>query len=490
MTTRIFLTLCFLLTLTRVQAQDAALEYKLPDATGQIVSDFGGLLTPKEVETLAKKIRPFYDSTSSQLAIVTVPIAWRDDEAIETYANSLFKKWKLGAKGKDNGVLFLIVGSINDVKLNVKGRGLRFEVGYGLEGALPDALCKQIQSLLVVPAMKGGNYFKAIDAGTDAILSAIKNEYHEPPKPTPVTTAHILDAAGWLTAAECEALEKKLVKSYLDKPLKIITGDLPPPDEWKKNIKLKFSKPVYIERTIDTATRAVSVKPWTGSSTVAIDAPYENPGVEFTERWAIEKEAATQLETLSRYEALSRTVDAVQDGIWRNVYPPLRLLTVMLLCSIGLVFLWRAPVSKKKKLATYKQRKVFTIALLWIALPASVAGFPLPLGWMWAAFWLQGYAEWAFWACQFLICGGAIGLFALAMMTAEKYGIDLSSGSGGGGSYAIGSGSSGSSSSASSSSSSSSYSSGSSSSGSSSSSNSGYYGGGGSSGGGGASSSW
>ncbi|MDR2684400.1 MAG: TPM domain-containing protein [Prevotellaceae bacterium] len=86
---------------------------------------------------------------------------------IENFGVELFEHWKIGKKDKDNGLLMLFVLDIKKI---------RFEVGYGLEGILPDAICKRIQTKKILPEFKNGNYDAGILAGVESIAEIIKNE--------------------------------------------------------------------------------------------------------------------------------------------------------------------------------------------------------------------------------------------------------------------------------------------------------------------------
>ena len=141
-------------------------QIKIPDHGGVWVHDEANVLsagTRSELEYLLKAHR---DSTSNQIAILTVSTLEGDD--IDLYANRVFREWKLGDAQKDNGVLFLV--AVND-------RKMRIEVGLGLEGVLTDALSSRINRNEVAPFFRQGDYDGGIRAGTLAIISAIKGEY-------------------------------------------------------------------------------------------------------------------------------------------------------------------------------------------------------------------------------------------------------------------------------------------------------------------------
>ncbi len=129
------------------------------------VIDLTATLSVSEVTQLEQKLAAFEKAKGSQVAVLIVPTT--QPETIEQYALRVAETWKLGRKGVDNGVLLLIAK--ND-------RTLRIEVGYGMEGVLPDAMAKRIIAEIIVPQFKEGNFVAGIDAGIDAILSLLKGE--------------------------------------------------------------------------------------------------------------------------------------------------------------------------------------------------------------------------------------------------------------------------------------------------------------------------
>lgn len=123
-------------------------------------------LSKSQIRTLASILKAFEDSTSNQ--VVVYIIRSLEGMTIEEYAYEVATKNKIGQKGKNNGVLFLI--AMND-------RKMRIEVGYGLEGALPDATCKSIIENEVKPEFQNSNYYEGISKGINAIMKATKGEY-------------------------------------------------------------------------------------------------------------------------------------------------------------------------------------------------------------------------------------------------------------------------------------------------------------------------
>jgi uncharacterized protein len=145
-----------------VQLQDNKTAVKIT----QYVTDETGTLTAGELSELRSRLKSFEDSTSNQ--IVAVIIKSLQGTPIEMLSYDLAEKNGIGQKGKSNGVLLLIA---------MEERQLRIEVGYGLEGALPDALCGRIIEDEIKPEFRKGNYYEGISNGIDAIIKATKGEY-------------------------------------------------------------------------------------------------------------------------------------------------------------------------------------------------------------------------------------------------------------------------------------------------------------------------
>jgi len=146
--------------------QSVQAQKEIPELWGQHVHDEAKVLSPQTIETLEQQLKLFEDSTSNQIAILIVPSL--DGEIIEQYGLRVSEKWRLGQKDKDNGVLLLI--SIND-------RKMRIEVGQGLEGPLPDAICNRIIRNEMAPNFRRGDYDGGVSAAINGIMLAIKGEY-------------------------------------------------------------------------------------------------------------------------------------------------------------------------------------------------------------------------------------------------------------------------------------------------------------------------
>ncbi|RYF88666.1 MAG: TPM domain-containing protein [Chitinophagaceae bacterium] len=132
-----------------------------------LVNDYANILTPEQRQALEQKLVALDDSTSTQISVVIVPTV--GGYSISDYNVELGRAWGVGGKQNNNGVVLLIAKE--DRKLDIT-------VGYGLEGALPDATSKSIIDDVIVPNFKGEDYYRGIDEGTDAIIAAVRGEYN------------------------------------------------------------------------------------------------------------------------------------------------------------------------------------------------------------------------------------------------------------------------------------------------------------------------
>lgn len=132
----------------------------------KLVVDAAGILNANEIANLERKLVAFDDSSSNQISVVIIPTL--DGNAIEEYANKLFRAWGIGDAKKNNGVLLLI--AVNEKKI-------RIEVGYGLEGAITDVQSKSIIDNDLQPAFRNKTYYQGIDVAIDHISKAAVGEY-------------------------------------------------------------------------------------------------------------------------------------------------------------------------------------------------------------------------------------------------------------------------------------------------------------------------
>lgn len=132
----------------------------------KLVNDAAGVLSAEQVAILEEKLVALDDSTSNQIAVVLIKSL--DGYEIQEYAIKLFRDWGIGNKKTNNGVL--IVASIDDRKVWI-------EVGYGLEGAIPDITASSIYRNEIVPEFKEQNYYRGIDNAINALAKAAVGEY-------------------------------------------------------------------------------------------------------------------------------------------------------------------------------------------------------------------------------------------------------------------------------------------------------------------------
>ena len=138
---------------------------KIPQLN-RYANDFTGTISKSELNKINNELMKFDDVTSNQIVLLIIPSL--EGYPLEMFANEVAEKNKIGTKENDNGVLFLVVK--ND-------RKMRIEVGYGLEGALPDALASSIIRNDVAPYFKSNDYYSGVIAGLTGIIAATRGEY-------------------------------------------------------------------------------------------------------------------------------------------------------------------------------------------------------------------------------------------------------------------------------------------------------------------------
>jgi uncharacterized protein len=141
-----------------------------PPSPPRLVNDLAQVLQPQEAAALEQKLVSYNDSTTSQIAVVTVPTLGGND--IADYAQKLYESWGIGSKNNNNGILVLVA---------IQERQARIQTGYGLEGAVPDALAKRIISNTLVPAFRQNQYYAGLDRATDQLIALAKGEYKADP---------------------------------------------------------------------------------------------------------------------------------------------------------------------------------------------------------------------------------------------------------------------------------------------------------------------
>ncbi len=136
-----------------------------PQLTGR-VNDQAKMLSPETKQRLEQKLAAFERETSNQIAVLTIASLQGDD--IDQFSIRVAEAWKLGQKGKDNGVLLVLAQA---------ERKVRIEVGMGLQGVLPDITAGRIIRENMRPHLKSGNFDQGITVAVDSIIAATKGEF-------------------------------------------------------------------------------------------------------------------------------------------------------------------------------------------------------------------------------------------------------------------------------------------------------------------------
>jgi len=147
-----------------------------PQNPARLYNDFTkgkNFLTEEQKDFLERKLVAYDDSTSSQVAIVIVEDLQNYDA--NEYATALGRKWGIGGKEFNNGILILISTGGGD-----GNRDAYIAVGYGLEGAIPDITAKAILENTLIPNFKNGDYFRGLNESVDDIIKAAAGEYSAP----------------------------------------------------------------------------------------------------------------------------------------------------------------------------------------------------------------------------------------------------------------------------------------------------------------------
>jgi uncharacterized protein len=139
----------------------------LPPKPDRYITDQAGVLDAGTLDTINSQLEQFERATSNQIIVAIYP-SLPPQTDIAQYATYTYNAWQIGQKGKDNGALLMI--AVNDHKMFIS-------TGRGLEGALPDAICKNIVTYVIAPHFKQGDYAGGLQAGVNAIIAATKGEY-------------------------------------------------------------------------------------------------------------------------------------------------------------------------------------------------------------------------------------------------------------------------------------------------------------------------
>jgi uncharacterized protein len=139
----------------------------IPPAPARYFNDYAGLTSPDTAARLNKTLEDFERDTSNQILVAIYP-KMQSDSSIEDYTVRVAQAWKVGQKQKNNGAVLFVF---------IQDRKMFLQVGYGLEGALPDALAKQTIENDLKPRLRNGDFNGGLSAGVAAILAATRGGY-------------------------------------------------------------------------------------------------------------------------------------------------------------------------------------------------------------------------------------------------------------------------------------------------------------------------
>jgi uncharacterized protein len=159
--------LCFI-----AVASPASAELAVPPPPDRRINDYAGALAPVDRDRLEQMLARAEATSGNQVVVAIFPSL--RGESLEDYSVRLAEAWRIGHKGLDNGVIFLVF---------VGDRKMRIEVGYGLEGKLTDAMSASILQDVVATHFRAGRMADGIAAGLEAILGAVAGTYRPPARP-------------------------------------------------------------------------------------------------------------------------------------------------------------------------------------------------------------------------------------------------------------------------------------------------------------------
>jgi uncharacterized protein len=155
----------------RFVPEAAAADVPLPQG---YVNDYANMMSQGTRSKLEGELKAFEQSDSTQLVVLTVPTL--DGEPVEAFAMRVAESWKIGQKGKDNGILLLVAS---------KEHKIRVEVGRGLEGPLTDLMAGRIVDMVITPRFKRADFDGGFAAGVHALIDATRGEFKADARPAP-----------------------------------------------------------------------------------------------------------------------------------------------------------------------------------------------------------------------------------------------------------------------------------------------------------------
>jgi len=141
-----------------------------PPPPERYFNDYAHLVPPDAAQRLDEKLKAFESASSNQVVVAIFPEL--PSPSLEDFTARTAQSWRVGQKKLDNGAVLFVF---------VKDRKMRIEVGYGLEGALPDALAHRILDEELAPRFRTGDFAGGLEAAIDAVMAATRGEYSPPP---------------------------------------------------------------------------------------------------------------------------------------------------------------------------------------------------------------------------------------------------------------------------------------------------------------------
>lgn len=180
------------------------------------VTDLTQTLNIEEQAALNQKLSQFSQQSGSQVAVLLLPTTQPED--IAQFGIRLAEAWKIGREKQDDGVIIIVAK---------KDRKMRIEVGYGLEGAIPDAVAKRIISDQIAPAFKQGQFYQGLNLATDTVIQLIQGEQ----LPAPAKSTEQSHADDWMSMLPilmfAAIIGGAILKGLLgDFPGSLVTGGL------------------------------------------------------------------------------------------------------------------------------------------------------------------------------------------------------------------------------------------------------------------------
>ena len=170
------------------------------------VTDITGTITNQQQASLEAKLASFEEQKGSQIVVLIIPTT--DPETITSYGIRVAEKWQIGRSGVDDGVILIIAKD---------DRKIRIEVGYGLEGAIPDAYAKRIIENIILPNFRQGQFYNGIEDGIGAIMGLIDGEELPEVTQAPPSTMGMKNESVFMTLIVFGVIILSILKAFIKK---------------------------------------------------------------------------------------------------------------------------------------------------------------------------------------------------------------------------------------------------------------------------------